>query len=516
MKKNRKKIRRQRTKNRKRRIQRRLERGLPEDCNAPMFQPGNVQYEIAERTRGMCYGGIGVIHRLAVETGLVKAIDSQLRLLKLHVPYHESDHVLNIAYNALCGGTCLEDIELRRNDEVFLDALGTDRIPDPTTAGDFCRRFQACDVHRLMDAIDQARLQVWSRQPAGFFEQAIIDMDGSLVETTGECKQGVDIAYNGTWGYHPLIVSLANTGEVLRIVNRSGNRPSHEGAAGEADCCVRLCLQAGFRRVLLRGDTDFSQTKFLDGWDDDARVQFIFGMDVMPNLHILADDLPENAWQPLQREPRYEVQTQPRARPENVKEQIVEQREFENIRLLSEDVAEFDYQPTACQKTYRMVVVRKNLSRERFKEGQKVFFNDYRYFFYITNDRTSSAAAIVFSANDRCDQENLIAQLKGGVRSLRAPVDNLHSNWAYMVMTSLAWNLKAWCALWLPERPGRWAEKHRREKRTVLKMEFKTFLNAFVRIPCQIVRTGRCLVYRLLTWNPWQPVFWRLCDVLRC
>ena len=131
-----------------------------------------------------------------------------------------------------------------------------------------------------------------------------------------------------------------------------------------------------------------------------------------------------------------------------------------------------------------------------------MLFDEVRYFFYITNDWVSEADEIVFAANDRCDQENLLAQLHGGVRALRAPVDNLESNWAYMVMTALAWNLKAWWALLLPEQPGRWQEKHRAEKRWVLGLEFKTFVNAFVRLPCQIVRTGRRLVYRLAGVEP--------------
>ena len=143
-------------------------------------------------------------------------------------------------------------------------------------------------------------------------------------------------------------------------------------------------------------------------------------------------------------------------------------------------------------------------------------FDDVRYFFYLTNDWVSEAAELVFGANDRCHQENLLAQLKGGVRALQAPVDNLESNWAYMVMTALAWNLKAWWALTLPEPPGRWQDKHREEKRRVLGMEFKTFVNAFVLVPCQIVRRAGKLVYRLLAWNGYQAIFFRLVTALQC
>jgi len=176
-------------------------------------------------------------------------------------------------------------------------------------------------------------------------------------------------------------------------------------------------------------------------------------------------------------------------------------------------VAEFDYRPTACRHSYRLVVVRKNISREK---GELRLDDEVRYFFWISNDWVSEADELVFAANERCDQENVLAQLKSGCRALKAPVDNLESNWAYMVMTALAWDLKAWWALLLPEGPGRHREAYRADKAWLLGLEFRTFVQAFVRLPCQIVRTGRRLVYRLLSWNPYQPLFFRLVRVLRC
>ncbi len=477
-----------------------------------MFRARNIQFEVAERTHAICYGGIGLMHSLVRECGLAEAIDRNVQLLKFHFPYHESDHVLNIAYNALTDGRCLEDLELKRNDEAYLDALGTTRIPDPTTAGDFCRRFKTVDqIESLQRAIDESRQAVWARQPDEFFEQATVDMDGHIVETAAECKDGIDISYDGRWGYHPLLISLAETGEPLRIVNRSGNRPSHEGAAAQCDDVAVMLRAAGFRNILFRGDTDYSQTERLDRWDGDGIV-FHFGYDARPNLVDKADNLAQSQWERLKRRPKYNVKTQPRARPERVKEQIVVEREYKNIVLKSEDVAEFDYRPTACKKTYRMIVVRKNLSVEK---GENVLFDDILYFFYITNDRDLSAAEVVFSCNHRCNQENLVEQLSNGPRAFRAPLDNLYSNWAYMLMASLGWTLKAWSALWLPE-TGRWKEKRRAEKHKLLRMEFRTFVNTMIRVPCQIVKTGRRIVYRVLSWNESQPVFWRLADVLRC
>lgn len=508
------KIRRQLNK-RKRQIQRRLDKtgSSTPRVDKPVLSASNIHYEISDRHQGIAHGGIGVLHKLSRDLGLIDLIDENLHLLKLHLPYHESDHVLNIAYNPLCEGTCLEDIKLRRNDEAFLDALGAQRIPDPTTAGDFCRRFKEEDIVTLLNVFHQVRHQVWAKQSDDFFDQAVLDMDGTLVETTGRCKQGMNIAYDGTWGYHPLVLSLANTGEVMTVVNRSGNRPSHEGAAAEVDRCLKVCFDGGFRKVLLRGDTDFSQTEHLDRWDEDQRVQFVFGYNATSNLREIADILPERAWEKLHRPPKYNPVTPNRQRPENVKDRVVRQREFETLRLQSEEVAEFDYQPTACKKTYRMVVVRKNISKEK---GEQRLFDDIRYFFYLTNDWVSDVAELVFLANGRCHQENLLAQLSGGCRALRAPLDNLTSNWAYMVMTSLAWNLKAWWALSLPEKPGRYQQQHRQDKRWVLGLEFKSFVQAFVRLPCQIIKTGRKLVYRLLSWNPYQPIFFRLVHHMRC
>jgi hypothetical protein len=239
-------------------------------------------------------------------------------------------------------------------------------------------------------------------------------------------------------------------------------------------------------------------------------VQFVFGIDARDNLYEIVEFLPKSAWRRLKRPPKYEVRTQPRARPENIKEQIVQQREFENIKLVKEYVAEFRYSPTKCRKSYRVVVVWKDLE---IHEGQRKLFDTDRCFFYITNDWASSAEEIVRKANRRCNQENTIEQHKNQVRSLTAPLDNLLSNWAYMVMTSLAWSLKAWAALLLPER-GREKAKHRAEKQRLLRMDFVTFRNAWINIPAQIVRTSRRIIYRLLAWNPWQEAFFRLWDVL--
>jgi len=488
--------------NRKRRIERRLD---PErrwnEQPAPMLRASNIHFEMAERGRGVNYGGIGAIHLMGQRLGLAEEIDGRVHLLKRHLPYHESDHVLNLAYNALLDGQRLEDIELRRNDEAFLDGLGARRIPDPTTSGDFTRRFDQEAIVDLMEAINSTRQRVWKKQPRGFLSHAFIDTDGTIAATFGECKGGMGLSYKGIWGYAPLIISLANTREVLYLVNRPGNVVSHEGCVPWIDRAIEL-VRPHAGEITLRGDTDFTLTGELDRWDSQG-IKFLFGMDAHPKVVQLAEALREEAWKPLERLPGYEIATEPRAKAPRIKEAIVHFKGYLNKKLVGESVAEFNYQPNKCGREYRLVVVRKNISVQK---GEAVFFEDIKYFFYITNHTEYSAEQVVGLANGRCDQENVIEQLKNGVNAMRMPVDDLLSNWAYMVTSALAWNLKSWYGLLMP---------NRQQGLELVQMEFRRFLHAIVLLPAQIVRSGRRIIYRIMGYNSYLKDFFAVWEKLR-
>lgn len=454
-----------------------------------MFGSGTVSYEIGGNIDATCFGGIAAVHRLVTKLGLPDRINRSVQLLKVHLPYHESDHVLNLAYNVLCGGTRLEDIERLRHDTAYMNALGADLIPDPTTAGDFCRRFGEPDVVALLDAFNAVRPKLWAGRGKDLLGPvAYLDVDGTIVPTYGRRKQGMDMSYKGIWGYAPLIVSLANTREVLYVVNRPGNAPSHSDATGWIDKAVDLVTPYA-PRVCLRGDTDFSLTAHFDRWA--RRVDFIFGMDNSPALRQRAENLEDARWRRLRRPATYHSATgKIRTRRPDDKRRIVRERGYLNLELNFEDVAEFFYIPGKCSRAYRVIALRKNISQAR---GEQVLFDEVRYFFYITTRMDLTIEQVVELANERCDQENVIGQLKSGINALRVPLYDLVSNWAYMVIATLAWNIKSWFAMMMHRK----ADRH-----DYIRMEFRRFFTSIILAPAMVIRRARGITVRLIGYQP--------------
>ena len=477
---------RKKAKKRQRKLQERLAHKGFTSPSQPLLGDQPIRYELADRTRVISMGGIGAMHTLVTKLHLPEILNDHVSVLKRHLPYWESDHILSQCYNILTGGKPLQDINRLRLDEGYLEALGVDRLPAPSTAGDFLRRFKTeAALIDFQEAINAARQPVWQRLPAERRQLAILDMDGTIVPTAGECKQGMDYcAYKKQWGYGPLLISLAQTGEVLYVVNRPASQPSHQGAAAWVKRALAH-VQPVFETVWLRGDSDFSLTKNFDAWEADG-VMFIFGYDAYANLIAHAEALPSSVWKRLVRPPKYEIKTTPRTKPDHVKQEIVAARGFEQIETVHEDVASFPYRPTSCKKIYRMIVLRKQLEITQGGEWRR---DEIVYFFYVTDDWMSPVPELVLFYDERGGQEHLIGELKSAVPVFHAPTNTLEANGAYMIIAALAWNLKVWYGLLLNESEL---------QQQIQRMGFKQFLERVIHIPCQIRHGGRKLIYRIV------------------
>jgi len=447
----------------------------------PVFKNTAIKIEIDKNSNATPYGGLALFHALVEQLGLAEDINDQLTLLKIPLPYWESDHVLTHVYNLLCGGTCIEDIANLQNSEAVKRILGADAIPDPTTAGDFLRRFKDKDLEGFQGAIDAARVRVWKKMPRELKDRATIDLDSHVREMSGDCKEGADFSYNGQWSYHPLLATLKETGECLRVINRSGNKASQDGAEKMLRECLDL-TEPYFKERIWRGDTAFYDHRLIN-LSEERGVQFVVCVDTMGNLVDQAQKLPEAAWKPMQwgSEKKPVPPEKQRRKRINYRNLKAKERGYKNLEPLEQAVAEFEYKPTQCPKSYRMIVRRVNI---RETQGQKVLFTGYRYYFVLTNIRRGSAERIVRFGYKRCDIENDIEQMENGVVAMKMPTGELLANGAFLMMGELAWNLKAWSSiLILPKETRVW--------------EWKRFRYALMYAGAKVIRQARRIVAKI-------------------
>jgi len=435
------------------------------------------------------YGGLVLAQQFVRRFGVAKRLDDRLMLFKRHAPYHESDHVLALAYTLYADGTCLEDQAALQGSEAVRRLVGACRIPDPTTAGDFLRRFRAAqDVEHLSGVTDEVQEAVWSklsrhvRRRRKKHELALVDLDGHIKPLYGVQKEGADFSYDGRWSYQPLVVSLGGSGECLKVVNQPGNaRPSD--AAAKAGKEVLALVKRHFVNAIVRGDTDFDRSDVYNAAIDEG-AYFAIGGRLHQNRAALVEAIGEESWKPfVPRADRQEPSGPSRhGRTVNYRRHKAKERKFRTLRTIKQWVSEIAYRPAGLDSPCRMIV-RRVLIEET--DGQGALFKHFRYRLVLTNlPRTYTPGQIVDITYQRCDQENVIEQFGHGIAGWRMPVAEFMGNSAWLQIARLAWNLGKWIAqIALPCEVVRW--------------EWKRFRRHFVYIAAKVLKTGRRLVVRL-------------------
>lgn len=435
------------------------------------------------------YGGLVLAQQFVRRFRVAKRLDSALRLFKRHAPYHESDHVLALAYTLYADGTCLEDQSALQGSEAVRRLVGACRIPDPTTAGDFLRRFRTVhDVEQLSGVIDEVQEAVWSklarrvRRRRKKEEFVLVDLDGHIKPLYGAQKEGADFSYDGRWSYQPLVVTLGGSGECLKVVNQPGSSRSSDAAA-KAVREVLPRVKRHFLNAVVRGDTDFDRSDIFKAVMA-KKAYFAIGGRLYSKRAALVEAISQESWKPFVPRSSREKRSGPsrQVRTANYRRNKAGDRRYRTLRTVKQWVSEIAYQPHGLDSACRMIV-RRILVEER--DGQGALFEHFRYRLVLTNlPRSYTPWQVVDLTYQRCDQENVIEQFGTGIAGWRMPVAEFMGNSAWLEIARLAWNLGKWIAqIALPSDVVRW--------------EWKRFRRHFVYIAAKVLKEGRSLVVRL-------------------
>jgi len=456
--------------------------------------------EVDQRSDVTPYGGLALFSALARRFRFAERIDSAVHLFKLHLPFHESDHILAIAANLFVGGTCIEDQANLQQSEAVRRLLGAVRIPDPTTAGDFLRRFDQARAPGSLAALRRAHDEIARDvgralgRARGKLPLATVDLDGHTKPVYGVQKEGADFNYKREWSYHPLLVSLAQTGECLALRNRPGNQRSSEGAAEVLDEVLPQ-MKDRAERVIVRGDSDFDRQDLRDVCKKHGAYIAIVGREHTGRPEI-AKAIPESTYRRFRprdwravdercRKPGFKA----RRRKPNLRRKRARERNYKELRLVEQEIAEVPYQPTGSTHTYRLIVRRQLIKNF---QGQQHLFDQYRYR-YVVTDLPGQAESVLDETYLRCDQENIIQQLGTGLAAWRMPVAEFDGNSAWLEIARLAWNSAKWIALLaLPDETIRW--------------EWKRFRLAFIYVAAQVLRRSRQITLRISASHRWHRI----------
>lgn len=462
----------------------------------PVIRAPKLHLSVDERSVATKQGGLALFFAFSRQFNVAQEIDARVSVLKMHMPYLESDHVLAQAGMLFAGGTCIEDMAALQHSEAALRMSGACRLPDPTTSGDLLRRFDRKEHPEALPGLrcagDTVQDKVWRKLARRSRRRkrerlAVVDIDGHMKQLYGVQKEGADFSHRGVWSYYVLLLTLALTGECLAVRNRPGNHRQGQGTA-ELLHEVLPRVMAHFGKALVRADSEFDRTDIREACRAHG-AHFAFVGREFPNRPGIAESIPEKRWKPFT--PRAQRQARicrrrrgyrPRHKKRNQRRRRARARHYKELHLAKQWIAEVPWTPPGANETYRLVIRRQLIEH---RKGQMFLCADYRYRYVVTDlPRSYSTQDVVDETYQRCDQENLIEQMGSGIAMWRMPVAEFDGNAAWLEIARLAWNIGKWIAqLALPEEAVRW--------------EWKRYRNAFVDAPATVIKGGRRVNVRI-------------------
>jgi len=354
------------------------------------------------------HAGIVLMRDFIGKLGVSELIDTNVFVKARERGYPESENILSLCWNAILGGDCLLDLNVLRGDPGLTELLGVESVMAPTTAGEFLRKFTIGKINDLQRALRQASQQV---RPLQKSDHVTIDLDASLYEQCSKRKQGSRMNYKGQIGYYPIFAFWAEEGEMLKTHLLAGNRRASSIAFWFFKQVIAQTPEG--RYLALRADSEF----YL--WD---LIEFCEQFDPKPILYAITANqtealmkqvaaLPEKSWK------RYSK---------------------------GQQVAEMWYAPDH-RPPHRYVV-------KRTKVKDKKGVESWRYHIVITNDHRRTPRRLMEWSLKRCGVENLIKEHKNDFGFEKMPSQKYQANWAWLLISQLAWNLFIWFKrLCLPE-----------------------------------------------------------------
>ena len=433
-----------------------------------------------KRSPLLSYAGITPVRNFISKLDIASTIDSSVSVLKRHNPYFESDHVLNFVYNFLTGGEVINDIERLQEAEGFLRILGTERIPDPTTAGDFLVRFHEKDIANFQDSLDTMQDAAFSLLDKKRKKMATIEQDSSIHEVYGEKKEGADYAYENTYSYLAQYVTLAETGDVLHQDLREGNCYATEGLSTILPGIIDR-VSKHFKHIRYRADSA-SYDKDIVKSCEQRGVEFYISAKQTRKLVRAVQTIEEREWKcfrSMKLTPATaETPVKKRKKRKNQKRAVKDRRKPHRQRRGKIQIASFQYQPQGWDKPYRFIAKRTEVVDEHGQQYLEEGLRKYIYHIIVTNNTDASDTRAMHVAQGRSNQENLIKDFKYGLGLSHVPTGFFLANRMYFKIAALAWNIKTWMLNLLSIGDG-----------AVLR--FKRFLYLWINHACIVSKTGR-------------------------